>query len=189
MLKLFKFLRLLDWFLLAVILGLVFVSVYLDLRIPDFMADITTYLQQPNSSINDIWIAGAKMLGCALGSAAVSVVMGALSSYISSNLSKTLRKELYKKVERMSLRDIEHFSTASLITRTTNDVSQIQNIFSMGLSILLKAPVLAVWAVLKIVNKGTMGWVTATGAAVGIMSGYHLHEFAIIDKGVIGRKL
>jgi len=191
MLKLFKFLRLLDWFLLAVILGLVFVSVYLDLRIPDFMADITTYLQQPNSSINDIWIAGAKMLGCALGSAAVSVVMGALSSYISSNLSKTLRKELYKKVERMSLRDIEHFSTASLITRTTNDVSQIQNIFSMGLSILLKAPVLAVWAVLKIVNKGTMGWVTATGAAVGIMVvavslaiAYALPKFRIVQKQI-----
>lgn len=191
MLKLFKFLRLLDWFLLAVILGLVFLSVYLDLRIPDFMADITTYLQQPNSSINDIWIAGAKMLGCALGSAAVSVVMGALSSYISSNLSKTLRKELYKKVERMSLRDIERFSTASLITRTTNDVSQIQNIFSMGLSILLKAPVLAVWAVLKIVNKGTMGWVTATGAAVGIMVvavslaiAYALPKFRIVQKQV-----
>ena len=142
MLKLFKFLRVRDWILLLVILGLVFLSVYLDLRIPDFMADITTYLQESNSSIGDIWIAGAKMLGCALGSAVVSVVMGGLSSYIASNLSKTLRKELYLKVERMSLRDIEHFSTASLITRTTNDVSQIQNIFSMGLSILLKAPVM-----------------------------------------------
>jgi len=189
--KLFKFLRVRDWLLLIVILGFVFLSVYLDLRIPDFMADITTYLQSPTSNIGDIWLAGAKMLGCALGSAAVSVMMGALSSYIASNLSKTLRKELYQKVERMSLRDIEGFSTASLITRATNDVSQIQNIFSMGLSILLKAPVMAVWAVLKILDKGTMGWVAATGAAVGILVvavslaiAYSLPKFRIVQKQI-----
>jgi len=189
--KLFKFLRVRDWILLVVILGLVFLSVYLDLKIPDFMFDITTNLQNPSSSIGDIWLAGAKMLGCALGSAATSVVMGALSSYISSSLSKTLRKELYQKVEQMSLRDIERFSTASLLTRTTNDVSQIQNIFSMGLSVLLKAPVLAVWAILKILDKGTMGWVTATATAVGILVVavslaivYALPKFRIVQKQI-----
>ena len=189
--KLFKFLRLRDWLLLVVILGLVFLSVYLDLRIPDFMFDISTDLQNPSSNLGDIWLAGAKMLGCALGSAATNVAMGALSSYIATNLSKTLRKELYQKVERMSLRDIEHFSTASLLTRTTNDVSQIQNIFSMGLSILLKAPVMAVWAVLKILDKGTMGWVAATGTAVGILVVavslaivYALPKFRIVQKQI-----
>lgn len=188
MLKLFKFLRKRDWLLLIVILGLVITSVYLELKMPDFMIDITKLLQTTNSDIGDIWIAGAKMLGCALGSALVSVVTGFISSYISSSLSKTLRKQIYEKVEAMSTRDIEKFSTASLITRATNDVSQIQMIFSMGLSILLKAPVMAVWAIIKIVNKGTTGWVIATGVAVGILVivisiaiSYALPKFRIVQ--------
>lgn len=191
MLKLFKFLRKRDWFLLIVIFGLIVTSVYLELKMPDFMIDITKLLQTPNSEISDIWIAGAKMLGCALGSAVVSTITGFISSYISSSLSKTLRKEIYDKVESMSARDIERFSTASLITRATNDVSQIQMIFSMGLSILLKAPVMAVWAIIKIVDKGTTGWVIATGVAVGVLVivisiaiSYALPKFKIVQKQI-----
>ncbi len=191
MLKLFKFLRKRDWLLLIVIFGLIVTSVYLELKMPDFMIDITKLLQTPNSEISDIWIAGAKMLGCALGSAVVSTVTGFISSYISSSLSKTLRKEIYDKVESMSARDIERFSTASLITRATNDVSQIQMIFSMGLSILLKAPVMAVWAIIKIVDKGTTGWVIATGVAVGVLVivisiaiSYALPKFKIVQKQI-----
>lgn len=191
MLKLFKFFRIRDWLLILAILALVFVSVYLDLRIPDYMTDLTKQLQIDTTDMSQIWLIGFEMLGCALGSAGVTFLMGFFSSYIAASLSKTLRLQLYGKVESMSERDIERFSTASLITRTTNDVSWIQNFFSMGLGILLKAPVLAVWAIIKIFDKGTTGWVISTGVAVAIMVvavsiiiAYSLPKFRIVQKQI-----
>jgi len=143
-------------------------QVWLDLKLPDYMSEITQFVQTPGSEMRDIWIAGGYMLLCALGSLAAAIVVGFFAARIGSSFSQRLRSLLFNKVESFSMEEINRFSTSSLITRSTNDVTQVQMLITMGLQLIIKAPITAVWAVFKIAGKG-FEWTLATGAAVLIL--------------------
>lgn len=165
MLKMLKYLTKKDWML--VLLSFVFVigQVYLDLKLPDYMSEITRLVQTPDSQMRDILSAGGNMLLCAFGSLALAFIVGYFAARIASNLSWKLRSSVYDKIESFSLAEINKFSTASLITRSTNDITQVQNIVAMGLQLMIKAPITAVWAISKILGKG-IEWTIATGGAI-----------------------
>lgn len=166
MLKLLK--KRTEWIMVAISVILIALQVWLDLKMPDYMSNITVLVQTPNSEIKDILINGGYMLLCALGSLILSILVGYLAATISAGLAKELRKSLFHKVEDMSMDDVKSFRTSSLITRTTNDVTQIQMFISMGLQLLIKAPITAVWAVTKILNKN-WEWSLLTGIAVLVL--------------------
>ena len=161
---------------------LIFIQVWLDLKMPDYMSKITVLVQTEGSKMSDIIINGLYMLTCAFGSLLSAVFTGFLTSKISSNFSKKLRKKIFDKVENLSLHEVKTFSTSSLITRTTNDVTQIEMLISIGLQLLIKAPITAVWAVTKILNKS---WQWSTVTAVGLV--ILLSTVAIITSFVIPR--
>ena len=161
---------------------LIFIQVWLDLKMPDYMSKITGLVQTEGSKMSDIIINGLYMLTCAFGSLLSAVFTGFLASKISSNFSKKLRKKIFDKVENLSLHEVKTFSTSSLITRTTNDVTQIEMLISIGLQLLIKAPITAVWAVTKILNKS---WQWSTVTAVGLV--ILLSTVAIITSFVIPR--
>ena len=166
MLKLLK--KRTEWIMVVISVILIALQVWLDLKMPDYMSNITVLVQTPNSEIKDILINGGYMLLCALGSLIFSILVGYLAATISAGLAKELRKSLFHKVEDMSMDDVKSFKTSSLITRTTNDVTQIQMFISMGLQLLIKAPITAVWAVTKILNKN-WEWSLLTGIAVLVL--------------------
>lgn len=168
MLKLLKHLKKLEW--LQVLCGLIFIcfQVWLDLKLPDYMSEITTLVQTPDSPMSSIWAAGGKMLLCALGSLAAAVIVGFFAARLAAVLSCRLRDQIYKKVESFSMEEIGNFSISSLITRSTNDVTQIQMIVAMGMQVMIKAPIMAVWAILKISGKSWQ-WSAATGCAVFVL--------------------
>ena len=146
----------------------IFISVWLELKMPDYMATITKLVQTEGSKMSDIISNGMYMLLCALGSLVCSIIVGYLISYISSKFSMNIRKKLFEKVENLGMEEVKSFSTSSLITRTTNDVTQIEMLLGMGLQLLIKAPITAVWAVSKILNK-SIEWSTITAVAVAIL--------------------
>ena len=168
MLKVLKYLTKKDW--LFVLCSFVFVvtQVYLDLKLPDYMSEITMLVQTPNSEMSEILSAGGYMLLCALGSLVASFIVGFFAAKIASNLSWRLRSNVYDKIESFSLAEINKFSTASLITRSTNDITQVQNIVAMGLQLIIKAPITAIWAICKILGKG-WEWTAATGGAILVL--------------------
>lgn len=169
MLKLFKFLKSIDYFYLVIAIGLIVLQVFLDLRLPDYMNAIINALAIADENmINTILINGGYMLSCAVGSLLSAIVVGYFVAQIAARLSYNIRSAIYKKIEGFSLAEMNKFSTASLITRTTNDVTQIQMLISMGSQALIKAPILAIWAITKIVGKG-WEWSVATAVAVGVM--------------------
>ena len=168
MLKLLKNLNKRDWILAIMCIILIIGQVWLELKMPDYMSKITRLVQTEGSQMRDIIENGAYMLACAFGSLILSVFAGFLASTVSSNFSMRTRKKLYEKVEDLGLQEVKQFSTSSLITRTTNDITQIQMVVAMGLQLMIKAPVTAVWAVLKILNKGWQ-WSLATGIAVIVL--------------------
>lgn len=143
-------------------------QVWLDLTMPDYMSEITTLVQTEGSAMSEIWLAGGNMLLCALGSLVLSIMTGFLAAQVAASFSKRLRAGIFQQVEGFSMEEINRFSTASLITRTTNDVTQIQMLVAMGLQVLLKAPIMAVWAIGKIQSKSWQ-WTAATFAAVAFM--------------------
>ncbi len=143
-------------------------QVWLDLKMPDYMSEITVLVQTEGSKMQDILINGGYMVLCALGSFAFAVIAGYLAATISSNFSKNLRKEIFDKVEIIDTEEVKQFSTSSLITRTTNDVTQVEMLIAIGLQLLIKAPITAVWAVTKILNKSWQ-WSALTGVAVVIL--------------------
>lgn len=132
---------------------LVLGQVYFDLAMPDYMSDLTVMIQTPGSEQSEIWSVGGKMLGCALFSMALAVIAGYFAAQTAAGFSYTVREEIFDKVSSFGKQEMNGFSVPSLIVRTTNDVTQIQMLIAMGLQILIKAPVMAVWAVIKIVNK------------------------------------
>ena len=143
-------------------------QIWLDLTLPDYMADITQLVETPGSEMHDIWVAGGKMLLVSLGSAACAIVTGFIAARVGASFSQRLRSLEFKKVESFGPAEMNRFSTASLITRSTNDITQIQMFITMGLMMIVKAPIMAVWAVCKIANKG-LEWTFATGIAVAVL--------------------
>ena len=168
MLRLLKRLKAAEWLQALVSLVFIVTQVWLDLKLPDYMSEITQLTQTPNSAISDIWLAGGKMLLCALGSVASAVIVGFLASRIAASFSQRLRSQLFTKVDSFSMEEINRFSTDSLITRSTNDITQVQMLITMGLQMIIKAPIMVIWAVIKISGKG-LEWSLATGVTVLIM--------------------
>mgnify|MGYP004501113765 CR=1 FL=1 len=168
MLKLLKNFSKKEWLCAIICFILVFSQVWLELKMPDYMSEITKLVQTAGSSMKDILINGGYMLACALGSLIAAIITGYITSKLSSNFAKNIRKKIFKKVEDLSMQEVKQFSTSSLITRTTNDVTQIEMLVAMGLQLLIKAPITAVWAVTKILNKSWQ-WSTITGIAVVIL--------------------
>lgn len=168
MIKLLKNLPKRNWLMMFFAIGFVVLQVWLDLTIPDYMADITALVQTDGSKMADIMAAGEKMLLCAFGSLAATVVVAIISSRIASDFSAVLRAKLFNKVQGFSMEEIGRFSTASLITRSTNDVTQVQMFVTIGFQVLIKAPILAIWAVCKISAKSWQ-WTFSTGVAVAVL--------------------
>ena len=168
MTKLLKEFNKKDYFLVLVCTLLIIFQVWLDLRLPDYMSEITKLVQTEGSKMSDILSQGGYMLLCALGSLISAFIVGYLTSYISATFSQKTRKTLFTKVQSFSMEEIKKFKTSSLITRTTNDITNIQMFISMGLQMLIKAPITAVWAILKILGKNYR-WSIATGVAVVVM--------------------
>lgn len=164
----FQNLKKTDWLLAAVCLAFIVVQVWLDLKTPDYMAEITTLVQTAGSTMGEILSAGGMMLVCSLGSLAASVVTAICAARIAATLGATLRGRLFSKVQSFSMEEIGRFSTASLITRSTNDVTQIQMLIVLGLQMLLRAPIMAVFAIYKIAGK-QWEWTLATAVAVVVL--------------------
>ncbi len=154
--------------LAVVVIILTSVQVWFDLTLPDYMSEITLLVQTEGSAMNDIIVAGLKMLGCALGSLALSILVAVIASRIASNFSFITRSKIFKKVMSFSMKEINEFSTASLITRTTNDITQVQMLIVLGMQMLIKAPITAVWAIIKIADKNS-SWTIVTIVAVVIL--------------------
>ena len=164
----FQYLKKTDWLLAAVCLAFIALQVWLDLKTPDYMAEITTLVQTAGSTMGEILSAGGMMLVCSLGSLAASVVTAICAARIAATLGATLRGRLFSKVQSFSMEEIGRFSTASLITRSTNDVTQIQMLIVLGLQMLLRAPIMAVFAIYKIAGK-QWEWTLATAVAVVVL--------------------
>jgi len=143
-------------------------QVYFDLKLPDYMSDITTLVETPGSEMRDIWIAGGKMLLISLGSVACAIITGYIAARVAASFTQRLRSLEFRKVESFGPAEMSKFSTASLITRSTNDVTQVQMFITMGLQLIVKSPIMAVWAVCKIAGEG-FEWTLATGISVVIL--------------------
>jgi len=168
MFKMFKTFTKKDWLIVLFSFILITTQVWLDLKLPDYMSSITTLIQTEGSNMGDILIQGGYMMLCALGSLISAVSVGFLTSRLSANFSLNLRKKIFRKVGKFGMEEIKKFETSSLITRTTNDVTQIEMFIAMGLQMLIKAPIMAIWAVTKILNKN-LEWSILTGACVVIL--------------------
>ena len=171
MLKLFKNFEKKDYLIILVVFVLVIFSVFLDLRIPEYMSEITTLVQTENSTMNEILIAGGHMVLCAVSSLICTIVVGYLTSLLSARFSRNVRRKIFSKVEDFGIAEIKKFQTSSLITRTTNDVTQIEMLLAMGLQMLIKAPVMAIWALSKIIGKsGELSVITAIGVVLIVVT-------------------
>ena len=188
MIKLLKNFGKREWILSIIILILVIMQVWLDLKMPDYMSEITRLVQTEGSKMNDILVNGGYMLLCALGSMVIAIFTGYITSTVSADFSMKIREKLFKNVEELAMHEVKSFSTSSLITRTTNDITQIQMFVAMGLQLLIKAPITAIWAVTKILNKSWQ-WSSITGIGVvvlltviGIINVNVFPKFKIIQK-------
>lgn len=157
-----------QWAMIAASIAFIVVQVWLDLKLPDYMSAITTLVQTEGSAMADILTQGGYMLLCALGSGVASVIVGYFAAQVAAGLAMTLRGEVFDKTLDFSLEEVDRFSTASLINRTTNDITQIQNLVAMGLQAIVKAPIMAVWAICKIAGKD-WHWTAATAVAVFVL--------------------
>ena len=168
MFKLLKNLTKKDYALIVVSTLLIVFQVWLDLKLPDYMSNITTIISSGTDSLSGILKNGGYMLLCAGGSLVAAIIVGYITSMISAKFSSNIRTKLYNQVENFGMEEIKKFSTSSLITRTTNDITNVQMLLSMGLQLLIKAPITAVWAIFKILDKGWQ-WSLITGIAVLIL--------------------
>ena len=174
MFRLFKYLSKRDWFYAACCVGLIVLQVWLELTIPDYTKEITRYVSpnaitgEMNGTMKQILTAGGKMMACALGSMASVIVVHFFVAKISASFAMRLRAALFNKVESFSMAEINKFSTASLITRSTNDITQVQMVLVMGLQAAVRAPIMAVWAIVKILDRSWQ-WSMVVAAGVGIL--------------------
>jgi len=181
-----------DRWLALVCLLLVCGQVYFDLRLPDYTAEITVLISSEVTELSEYYSAGAKMLGCALCSAVMTVIVGYFAARIASDFSFDVRAKLFNKVSALGAGEIKKFSTASLITRTTNDITQIQMLIAMGLQMMLRAPIMAIWAIIKIVGKSWQLSVVVAAAVVIVVTSMiillavMIPKFRIVQKQVDG---
>lgn len=188
MFKLIKNFSKKEWFLTFLCFVFVFLQVWLELKMPDYMSKITMLVQTEGSKMSDILTNGAYMLSCAFGSLVLAVIVSYFVANLSSSFSMKVREKLFTKVEDLSIHEIKQFKTDSLITRTTNDITQVEMLIGMGLQLLIKAPITAIWAITKILNKN-IEWsiITAIAVAVlltviGIMIIVVMPKFKIVQK-------
>ncbi|MFJ7736272.1 ABC transporter ATP-binding protein [Lysinibacillus sp. NPDC097287] len=168
MLRIFKYMQRNEWLFVCISLVFIVVQVWLDLKLPDYMAEITTLIQTEGTTTADLLAPGSFMLLCAVGSMMAAMVVGYFAARVAAGLSKRLRAQVYEKTMMFSMEEINNFSTSSLITRSTNDITQIQLIIAIGLQAIIKAPILAVWAIVKISGKSWQ-WSVATGVSVFVL--------------------
>lgn len=169
MLKILKNLKSREWILILISVIFIAVQVQLDLRLPDYMSEITELIMTEGTPLNDVLFKGGMMLLCTMGSVISAVAVGFFSAQVAASLSRRLRGRLFTKVTEFSLEEINYFSTPSLITRSTNDITQIQSTIAMGLMVIVRAPMLAVFAVTKILSKSWQ-WTAVAGGAVVFMT-------------------
>lgn len=170
MLEILKYLRKREVALIFTSAALVLLQVVLELKLPDYMKEITVLVQTPGNTLKDVWIAGGYMMLCALASMILAIATGYLSAIVAASFSKRLRSGVYDRVTAFSMEEINNFSTASLITRSTNDIVQVQMVIAMGMVVIFRAPFMATWAILKIADKN-ISWMVVTGIAVAVMLG------------------
>ena len=163
-------------------------QIYFDLALPDYMSSLTVLIESPESTMADILRTGAEMLGCTLASAALCIICGYLTAKTAAGFSYTLRQEVFHKIADFGQREMRAFSVPSLITRTTNDITQVQMLLSMGLQILIKSPIMAVWAVIKIIRKSwtlsaiTAGFILALLVMMLVILGLVIPRFCRVQK-------
>ena len=157
MIKLLKNFKTKDVLIVFICFILIIAEVVLELKTPDYMSKITVLVQTEGSSFNEIMQKGLIMVACAAGSLVCAIIVGYLASRLAATLSMTIRKKLFSKVQNLAMNEIKHFSTSSLITRTTNDITQIQMLMAMGVPLIMRSPIMAFWAIRKIVTKN-MEW-------------------------------
>jgi len=165
MLKIFKHLTPKEWLMIGVSLTFIITQVWLDLKLPEYMSKITILVQTPGNAMSEIWLTGGHMLLCTVGSLVAAIIVGFFAARIGASFSQRLRSLLFNKVESFSMQEINRFSISSLITRSTNDIIQIQMLIVIALQLVIKAPIMAIWAITKIAGKG-FEWSLATGIAV-----------------------
>lgn len=168
MLKIFKYLQKKEWLLVLCSLFFIVTQVYLDLKLPDYMYEVTMLVQTEGSKMSDVLLNGGYMVLCAVGSMVAAMIVGFFAAKVAAGFSVRLRAMVFEKTMSFSMEEINGFSTASLITRSTNDITQIQMLIAMGLQVVIKAPILAVWAIFKIMGKSWQ-WTATTGIAVAIL--------------------
>lgn len=168
MFKLFKNLTKKDLFIILISIVLIVFQVYIELKLPDYMSTITQLVQTEGSKMSEIIEQGVYMMLCAGGSLLSAIIVGYFATLVAANFSKNVRAKLFRKIESLGLYEIKKFQTSSLITRTTNDITQVEMLIGMGLQMMAKAPIMAVWAVLKILNKG-VEWSMLTAGCVVIL--------------------
>lgn len=188
MLKLLKNFGKREWCFILISFVLIFGQVWLELKVPDYMSQITILVQTEGSSMKDILINGGYMLLCTLGSLILAIIVGYITANLSASFSKKTRSKLFRKIEELGMQEVKQFSTSSLITRTTNDITQLEMLIAMGLQLLIKAPITAVWAITKIVNK-SVEWSMITAIAVvillaviGVLIAIVMPRFKIVQK-------
>ena len=171
MIRLFRYFTKKDYLVLFCVISLVVFSVFLDLRTPEYMSEITKLVQTEDSTMREILVAGGHMLLCAVLSLLCTICVGFFTSLLSARFSRTIRRKIFEKVESFGIQEMKKFSTSSLITRTTNDVTQIESLIAMGLQLLIKSPVMAVWALAKIIGKsGELSLVTFAGVVIIVVT-------------------
>lgn len=189
MFKLFKNFGKKDIAVMLICIILIVLQVWLELKMPDYMSEITVLVQTEGSQMSDILANGGYMMACAFGSLVSAIIVGYLVANLAATLSMKIRKKLFTKVENLAMNEVKRFSTSSLITRTTNDITQIQMLIAMGLQMAIKAPITAVWAVTKILNKSWQ-WSAITGVGVLILMAVIIAiMFVVVPKFKIVQKL
>lgn len=163
-------------------------QIYFDLRLPDYMSNLTVLIKSPDSTMSDILHTGAEMLGCTLASAVLCVVCGFLTAKTAAGFGFSIRENVFNKIADFGQQEMMSFSVPSLINRTTNDITQVQTLVAMGLQILIKSPIMAVWAIIKIVNKSwtlsaiTAGFVVALLVMMVLIIGIVVPRFRRVQK-------
>ena len=188
MLKLLHNLRRREWTMAAACAVLILGQIYFDLSLPDYMSDLTVLIKTPDSTLADILHTGLEMLGCTLASAVLCVICGYLTAKVAAGFSFSVREAVFRKIADFGQQEMMAFSVPSLINRTTNDITQVQMLTAMGLQILIKSPVMAVWAIIKIVGKSwtlsaiTAGFVAALLVMMAVIIGVVVPRFRRVQK-------